>query len=297
MLLQLASLFIAIVSVLNVQGLVPIAELGHNAPQLPLDSQPQLSARSAFLIDTQSGRILFERAPDEKRPIASITKLMTALAVLDAPTPALSPREMGIDGWNQYVTFEAQDRRNGGISYLIPGEEITMRDAWNLMLVGSSNDASAMLARVTAGSEAAFVETMNQKARALGLKHTVFVDPTGLHVENVSTAREVAAFTRFALAYPEIRDALEIRQFQFAPQGRASRTVRSTNWLVGAAVAGARAFGGKTGHIEASGYNFASAQGDGTRELVGVVLGATSNEARFTEMRELLAWGFNVVQE
>ena len=235
--------------------------------------------------------------------MASIPSVEGGLVVLDGLPPGLPQggggigRGGGIERWSQRITFEAQDRRNGGIPYLITGEEIMVRDAWRLMLVGSSNDAAARLARVAAGSEAAFVDAMNAKARALGQNHPVFPEPTGLDAGNISSAREAAALLRFALAYPEVKDALGIRQFQFAPQGRVARIVRSTNWLVGASVApGARAFGGKTGHIEASGYNFAFAQGNSAQELVGVILGAESNEARFKEMRGLMEWGFKNVK-
>lgn len=282
MLTQLASLLVAIIGVLAVPAIDTPSLMQKKNIELP---QPELTAQSVFLIDTVEGSIFVNQKADQQRPIASITKLMSALVVLDS----------GIN-WSVPIEFEARDRRNGGIPYLIPGEKIMPMDAWRLMLIGSSNDAAALLARITAGSEKQFVDQMNKKAKELGLRYTVFTDPTGLHAGNISTAREVAAFARAALAIPRVHNAVQTRKFSFIPQGKEVRTVYSTNWLLGSSFSGAQIFGGKTGHIEESGYGLVSIAGNKKHELVGVVLGSESNEGRFNEMRELLKWGFKLIK-
>ena len=292
MLLQLASLITAIVGALA----VPIA---HNAPQPPLNLRggaeelSELTAQSVFLVDVASGAILHTQNADEVRPLASITKLMTAMVLLDHIKDSPSGKGLSFD---RQITFETRDRRNGDITRLIPGEEITVRDAWKIMLVGSSNDAAAFLTRTILGSEEAAVATMNARAKELGLRRLKFTDPTGLDVGNVGTAREVSALARVSLQYPEIREAVLQTSFQFAPKGKPARKVQATNQLLYRFRQGdIQLLGGKTGHIEASGYNLVFAVGNHAQELVGVILGAPDNEARFAEMKILLTWGFKRV--
>ncbi len=282
MLLQLVSLFTAITQVLFVHPPVVSSQSTVNASRFA--DAPPLSATSAFLIDTTTGTIVHGKNADVEVPIASITKLMAALVILDQ-----HPR---LDG---QITFEERDMRRGDITQLIVQDVVTFHDAWKLMLVGSSNDATALLARTVSGSEKKFVVQMNAKAKQLGLTHTRFTDPTGLDPGNVSTAREVAAFARRALAEREIQETVVIPRFSFAPKGKPARIVYSTDQLLHWFDPGrARSFGGKTGHIEESGYNLVFAMGTDQHELVGVVLGSESNDARFSEMGKLLSWGFKV---
>ncbi|KKU12627.1 MAG: Serine-type D-Ala-D-Ala carboxypeptidase [Parcubacteria group bacterium GW2011_GWC2_45_7] len=284
MFIKLAALFSAIVTALSTPAVTGPASNGlPAAPPAPaLADVPQVSAVSLFLIDLTSSRIIAAKNANVPHAIASITKLMTAIVALETQPD-----------WSQPVIFEKQDQRGGDINYLVPGEELSLREAWNLMLVASSNDAAAMLARSSFGSESKFVEEMNKKAQELGLKRTRFTDPTGLDAGNVSTAREVAALARIALTLPEIREASLQERFYLAPRGKIPRLVRSTNYLLRSLnLPGVRTFGGKTGHIEESGYNLVFAAGKGTSEMVGVVLGSASNEARFAEMSRLMQWGF-----
>lgn len=283
MLLQLASLFAAITAFLAVPH-TDLAYVKYNP--VPQKSPPTLSAESVFLVDTTQGNILHIQNPDQVRPIASITKLMTALTLLDKRPD-----------WNSFVSFEAKDRRNGDIAYLIPGEQVRVLDAWNLMLVASSNDAATLLTRSVFGSEQAGVEAMNEKAKTLGLRSLKFSDPTGLRAENVGTAREVAALARLAISYREIREAVLRPSFQFKPKGKDYRQVYATNQLLRWFDLPAGEFlGGKTGHIEESKYNLVFAARSYGSELIAVVLGSESNDARFKDMAKLLKWGFSVAQ-
>lgn len=284
MLLQIATLVAAMFQTFVVPGLpgLPVAQISRAKI---VSEIPSVEAASVFLIDTKSGTLIAVKQADVPRPIASITKLMTALVVLDRNPD-----------WNRFLTFESRDQRKGDTARIFLGEEFRADDIWNLMLVASSNDAAALLARAMFGSEAEFVVAMNKKARDLGLYRTHFEDATGLSVENVSTAREVAIMARLALSLPKIRNMVAQRQITFAPRGKASRVAYATNQLLSwFNLPGVQLFGGKTGHIDESGYNFVLAAGGIGHELIGVVLGSRTNNGRFEEMATLLKWGFNTI--
>lgn len=285
MLFHLAALVAVMFQTLVVPG-IPVLPASQLSPLAAVSNILSIEATSAFLIDTKNGTIVGAKQADLQRPIASITKLMTALVVLDSNPD-----------WNRRIIVESKDQRKGDIARIFPGEEITLDDVWNLMLVASSNDASALLSRAISGSEVTFVEAMNKKAGEIGLHKTHFEDPTGLHPGNVSTAREVAIIARLALSFPKIRDTVSQTQFAFTPKGKARRVAYSTNQLLRwFSLPGVQLFGGKTGHIEESGYNLVFAAGDAGREFVGVVLGSGSNNGRFEEMATLLKWGFNATR-
>ncbi len=285
MLFQLASFFTALVGFLGAPApFAPPARI--QVPVLNISDAPEFSASSAFLIDIGTGTILLDVQADAPRPMASITKLMTALTILSSNPD-----------WNQDVTFLKSDQRNGDHSYLFPGDEAKFQDAWNLLLVPSSNDAAALLARETFGSEAKFVAAMQAEAKTLGLLRTTFVDPTGLDAGNISTAREIAALARVALSQSEIRSAVTKSRFSFAPRGKSARVVRATDQLLKwFHLPGVSIFGGKTGHIDESGYNLVFAAGIPGHDLIGVVLGSENNNARFEDMSRLLKWGFKNVK-
>ncbi|MDO8505109.1 MAG: D-alanyl-D-alanine carboxypeptidase family protein [bacterium] len=285
MLFHLAALIAVMFQTLVVPG-IPVLPAPYLIPAVPVSDMPTQDATSVFLIDTKSGIIVGARHADNKRPIASITKLMTALVVLERNPD-----------WNRHIIVDQKDQRKGDIARIFQGEEITIGDAWNLMLVASSNDAAALLSRAMFGSEESFVEAMNKKARAIGLHRTHFKDPTGLHPGNTSTAREVAILARLALSFPEIRDTVSQKQVVFSPKGKSRRVAYSTNQLLRwFSLPGVQLFGGKTGHIQESGYNLVLAAGGQGQEFVGVILGSGSNNGRFEEMATLLKWGFNTTQ-
>ncbi len=285
MLLRLAEL-LAVLFQTFVTPSIPFTTTPARLSMPPLSAMPDVSALAVFLIDMDKGRILAAKQADAPRPIASITKLMTALVVLDANPD-----------WARPIVFEARDQRYGDSTRIMAGEELTMGDAWNLMLVSSSNDAASLLARIVGGSEEKFVEAMNKKARTIGLTRTHFQDPTGLEKGNISTAREVAILARAAFSFSKTRDAVTQTQTVFTPKGKSQRVSRATDQLLyWFRIPGVRIFGGKTGHIEESGYNLVFAAGDTDHEFIGVVLGSETNNARFEEMSKLLKWGFENVK-
>lgn len=242
--------------------------------------EPIQNVRAGYLLRTTGNRstVLFSQNADTSVPLASITKLMTAITLYDR----------GLD-MEKTVTISVEDMKGGAIPYLIPGDEITVRDLWNLMLIVSSNDAAAALARSTGLSEQAFVEAMNSQAKKLGLTHTRFADTSGLNPENISTAREIAAIARVAFSIPEISNEPEIGEYTFTPKNQAARRAKATNLFSSSiSLPGFELLGAKTGHIAESGYNLVVAARGKSGTFIGVIAGAPSVWERFTFMRDLL---------
>ncbi len=155
-----------------------------------------LKSSAAIVMDQETGMILYEKKSKNVMPIASITKLMTAMVLLDSK-PNL----------NKSLTISKQDidTLRHSRSRLPVGTKLTVREMMRLALMSSDNRAASALSRSYPGGKPAFVRAMNRKARALGLKNTRFRDPTGLYTENKSTARELAKLVAFATKYPLIR--------------------------------------------------------------------------------------------
>ena len=136
------------------------------------------TADSVLIRDDLSGMIIYKKNSDGILPIASITKLITALVILD----------LNLD-WNQEITILEEDLRKGGITRVEAGETLTISNLFNLMLVSSANEAAAALSRVSGIDD--FSDTMNKKAVELGMNRSYFADPTGLSTENRSTAEDL----------------------------------------------------------------------------------------------------------
>lgn len=174
-----------------------------------------LRSQAALVVDDREGQVLYERNMHVKRPIASLTKLMTAMVVLDAGLP----NDEVIT-----ITREDRDRLRGSGSKLSFGTKLTRRDLIKIALAGSENRAAIALARTYPGGAAHFVMTMNDKARRLGLTETAFRDPAGLHRGNMSTAADLASLVKAATRYALIRE--------FTTVGTGSVTDRRTGWKV-----------------------------------------------------------------
>ncbi|HTK59957.1 MAG TPA: serine hydrolase [Candidatus Baltobacteraceae bacterium] len=243
----------------------------------------KLTAPSAALIDTKSGEVLFSQGDDRIVPIASITKLMTSMVILD-----LKPE------WGKQVTIESGDNALAGIQYLHVGDRLRADEVFDVMLVGSANNAAMALSRSLGISRAAFVARMNSKARELGLFHTTFTDPTGYAPENVSTSLDVARLAFAALERPEIREALTRTELVVRTAAGADRRVPATNELLQSFLnEGEFAIvGGKTGYTEEAGYTLVLRARKGAADVIAVTLGSATSEDRFQDAKSLLFWGF-----
>lgn len=247
----------------------------------------KLTAPSAALVDTRTGSVLFSEGSDRIVPIASITKLMTAMVVLDAKPD-----------WDAVVTFQQADEEKEGIPYIVPGERLTVRDTFSTALIGSANNAALALTRSTGLSREEFVGRMNAKAKRLGLMHTSFSDPTGYDAENVSTALEVARLAFHALAYPEIREAMTRSEYVFTSVGGVRHRIPATNVLLSSYMNDGEyaILGGKTGYTEEAGYTLTVRATKGDADAIGVVLGSPTIDDRFSDLKALLEWGFRTFE-
>ena len=203
--------------------LVMIASLAVNAAPTKTPASPELKSAAALVVDGTTGEVLYEHKSGLVTPIASITKLMTALVVLDARQPLEEVIE---------ITRDDKWTGKGAFSRLPVGQKLSRADLMRLALMASENRASHTLARNYPGGSAAFVRRMNAKAKALGMTQTKFEDPSGLSNNNVSSARDLAKLVAAASKEPVIREYSTLHSYDVT-LGRRAFTYRNTNLLVG----------------------------------------------------------------
>lgn len=245
---------------------------------------PRLSAQSAIAVDAGSGAVLYEKNANAERPMASIVKLMTALVFL-AAEPNLGER----------LTMTAEDDREGGEEFIRPGESATGRDFLIASLLGSANNATITLARTVHEDQGAFVASMNAKAKSLGMARTRFTEPSGLAPENASTARDLVKLLAEAGRHEAITAVIGTHRgtIRVFPQA-VSKTVLTTNHLLGSIVL---VLYGKTGHLDESGFNLATAVATRAgRTIYIVTLGSETNEDRIQDAKNLAVWAENTYQ-
>lgn len=249
----------------------------------PVITDYDFSAQNGAILDYDDS-LFFAKRPDRAWPIASITKLFTAYVFLD-----YNP------GWETVYTIKAEDKREGGKIYLFTGDKVKVKDLFYFSLVGSDNTATQALVMATGLSETEFVKKMNDKIKELGLKNTRLVDPAGLNDGNISTAREIAIFSKIALANQEISRASLTKAYKFnTEQGREKSIVNTNELLNNFPNEGISILGGKTGHINSSGYclvsQFKNYEG---RPIITVVLGADKDSDRFDLTKKLVGLYYN----
>jgi D-alanyl-D-alanine endopeptidase (penicillin-binding protein 7) len=183
---------------------------------------PQVQSRSALVMRADTGEVLYQKNAQQTVPVASITKLMTAMVVLDA--------KQSLDQTIQ-ITKADVDRLRGSSSRLAVGTVLTRRQAFTLALMSSENRAASALLRNYPGGKAAGVAAMNRKARALGMTHSRFVEATGLSGDNRSTPSDLARMVKAASRYPHIRNFSTTRELT-VKVGRYPTLYRNTNPLV-----------------------------------------------------------------
>jgi D-alanyl-D-alanine endopeptidase (penicillin-binding protein 7) len=239
-------------------------------------------ARNAVIIDLATDKVLFEKRSEQTVPIASITKLMTALVFLEQQ-PDL----------RRNVAVTRDEIRGGGHTQLWNNERVALYDLLHMSLMNSDNVATRVLARESGLSHAEFVERMNEKARDLGLSNTRFAETTGLDNRNVSTAVDVAKLLRAAADHYLIREVTTTPDYVFLGEypGR-RRTVARTHQIVNTnrlLRSNRYEFScSKTGFISQSGYCVATWVRDRGRDLIAVVLGAPTNATRFADVVRLV---------
>ncbi len=238
---------------------------------------PDIRAAAAIIFNPANGQVLWEENAQDKRSIASITKVMTTVVFLE-DNPDL----------NQEVTVERSDVYAASTTYLKANDRLTLGDVLHLTLIASDNAAARVLARVSHGGTASFVERMNEKALELGLENTSFTDPSGLNPANVSSAYDLSRLISFAAADERVAPIMQTATYT-VKTNRRTINIHSTNRLV---MEGMDVVGGKTGFISKSGYCLATLLRlpQSNNQVAFVVLGAQSNPGRFWETRHLFNW-------
>jgi D-alanyl-D-alanine carboxypeptidase len=238
-----------------------------------------LKGNCGAVIEADGGKAVFAKEEKKPWPIASITKLMTALVFLD-----------NNPGWENIYEIKKEDKVEGGKINFFTGEKVKIKDLFYSSLVGSENTATLALALSTGLSEENFIKRMNEKAGQLELKQTRFFDTVGLSKDNISTASEVALIAQAAFAKEEIREATLKKKYEFKTKEGRLKTIRNTDGLLEVFPQnGIKILGGKTGYTESAGYCFVGrfTNQDG-KEIISVILGAESNDSRFSETKGLV---------
>lgn len=230
-----------------------------------------VNAKHVLVVDDATGKVLMSRDADTVVPIASLTKLLTAMVVLDA---RLDPNE------KLRITNDDVDTLKHSRSRVRVGTQMSRLSALEMALMASDNRAAAALARTFPGGEVGFSRAMQAKIRALGLSRTVITDPTGLSPANTSTATEIAAITLAAARYREIERITSVSKARVPVDGR-QREIRNTNRLVGAKGWNIRV--SKTGYTEEAGRCLAMRMMNGKRPITVVLLDADGSANRLRD--------------
>ena len=274
---RLGSIFVVFLLVVS---LLPV---GAGAMQ---NANLDVPGKSALLMDVATGTVLFESNSHEKLAPASVTKVMTLLLIMEAI-------DSGKIGWNDTVTTsEAAAAKGGSQVYLKVGETMSVSDMVKSIAVSSANDCACAMAEHIAGSEAAFVTMMNNRAKELGMNDTNFVNCTGLDdseeaKNHLTSAHDIALMSRELMAkHPDIKkfttiwmDTVRNGEFGLSNTNKLVRFYQGTTGL-------------KTGFTSGAGYCLsATAQRDGM-ELIAVVMGCQTSQERFNACKSMLDYGF-----
>jgi len=254
-----------------------------------LDATPKaeraldLHSAAALIWDQRAGQLLYAKDADHVRPIASLTKLMAAMVVLDSGS--------ALDQVTRIQTHDIDTLKRSS-SRLRVGIELPRRELLKLALMASENRAAAALARSYPGGSSAFVAAMNRKARELGMLNSNFVDPTGLHPANVSNATELAIMANAAYQYPVIRQFTttrsELIKYSVSKPGRrgllfrnSNRLVSHSDWDIGLS---------KTGYTREAGRCLVLQTSIASKPVVIVLLNAYKKKSRLADANHIREW-------
>jgi len=236
------------------------------------------------ILDSRTGTLLYSQDADRVMPIASISKLASALVFMDTKP-----------NWEAIYKVKSSDIVGGGKDYIAAGDEVRVRDLFYLGLVGSINSSIEALVSSTGISHDDFVKKMNAKAKELGLKKTNFVEPTGLSDLNVSTPAEVAKLADVAFKNKYIQETSLTENYEFSTLKGKKISIDSTDALLGNFSRNdIKLIGGKTGFTNPAGYCFVGkfTDADGNA-VVSAVLGGQTISSRFDETKSAINWVYD----
>ena len=256
------------------------AALAGDASNGPDPAKLRLASANVLVLDAVAGQPIYAKAADEVTSIASLTKLMTAMVVLDGGQPLDDMLEIDVSDF---------DFLKGSSSRLRLGTQLSRREMLRLALMSSENRAASSVARHYPGGLAAFVSAMNAKAQMLGMHHSRFSDPTGLSPENVSTANDLAKMVRAAAEYPLIRDysTTPSAYVEVDPAGRvlgfnnSNRLVSSNSWEIKLQ---------KTGYIREAGRCLVMLATIASKPVVIVLLDSIGKYTRLGDAERVKHW-------
>ena len=244
------------------------------------------NARNGLLIEVSSGKILYEKNKDERVAVASMTKMVAQIIILENI-------ESGNLKWDEVITASSNASGMGGSQiYLQTGEKMTVRDLMKGITMASANDATVALAERIAGTEDNFVKLMNEKVKKMGLKNTVFKNCTGLDEDgHYSSAYDMAMIAKELLIHEQILEFSSVYEDYLRVNTSNKFWLVNTNKLV-------RFYDGadglKTGFTDAAKYCMAVTAKRDNMRLIAIVLGEDSGKVRNKETMELLDYGFNL---
>lgn len=252
--------------------LSPIPTLQHEA------LQPEVEAKAALVMDYETGLLLYQKNIDESLPMASLTKIMTAVLILEN------------HDLNEVVTVSSDFAGLQGVRIWIrQGEKLRVGDLLKALLIRSAGDAAIALAEYHSGTVEAFVDEMNRRAEKLNLNHTHFVNPIGLDDDgHYSSAYDLAILTKYALHMPAFRNIVRMDEATIeSVDGRFEHSFESTNYLLNSYL---DILGVKTGTTDAAGESLINlARSEEGHEVIAVVL---NSPQRFQENKSMIDWAF-----
>jgi D-alanyl-D-alanine carboxypeptidase (penicillin-binding protein 5/6) len=252
--------------------LVPTNEITSPIRKWSVD-EPELAAQSFYIVEINSGKVLAQKEPEKIQPIASLTKLVTALVVLERANLK-----------DEIVISTSSIATEGEMGNLIAGETMTIESLMDAMLIESSNDAAVALAEKFNGQ---FVNYMNQKAAQLGAKNTHFSDPSGLSPENLSTAKDIAKIMQEFIKHPTLTQITKMPEADIlSSDGKHNHHLINSNKLLSKYP---EIIAGKTGYIDESGNCFVIAIHPQNEEATLIIV-ILNTQDRMGEMDKLIQW-------
>lgn len=245
--------------------------------EIPFD----IHAKSALLLDATTGKILFSKNPDEKLPVASVTKVMTILLLIEALDKGQLTKT------DTVKISEHASGMGGSQVYLAPNETFPIDELMKAIVIASANDASVAMAEKLCGSEELFVEKMNERAKQLGMQNTNFLNCTGLPIaNNYSSASDIAIMSRELLKHPTFFNWSTI-WLDHIRNGKTLLT--NTNRLV-------RFYDGadgiKTGSTNEALFCLSATAKRGNLRLISIIIAAPTSKVRFAEAQKMMDYGF-----
>lgn len=253
--------------------------------------EPEVSAKSAIVINEKTGEVVFEKNASAVLPIASLSKMVAVKTYLDLQNVLDLNYSVAYKYADEEYNYKYCSKGESARVKLSDGDVVTVKDLIYSALVGSANNAVETLARMSGVSRDKFIATMNQKVVAWGAVNTKFLEPTGLSPANVSSAKDYAIIMKEVLKDPIIKDASSARQYYFKTANtKKAHTIYNTNPLV-LAKPNFQITGSKTGYLHEAGYCLMTRAQKGGNSLIAVALGSSTRSQVASEIQDLVNYG------